>query len=1267
MGLKLLNEPSNMCMRQTIYFQLYLLISFFSFSGSIVYAQSSIALPDMAIPSPQAGEITKFGNLPVDESTGRISATIPIHTYTAGSLQVPISLSYSGGGVKVEQRPTWTGINWILNAGGVITRMVKDLPDETNKPRLFYSYEELEELRDSYEQWSNTTPSYLINSGIKLPDSLSFALSTDDYRDSEVDIFNFSFPGHSGSFYLEKDENGTWRGKLLKYDSELKIEVLDDFSEFGEYEIRIITPDATSYYFGGMTAFSGATEIPSRATEETQLVDRSGGPLNVGKRAKTAFYLTMIESYTGDRVFFEYHTKDEYDVFSATSGYLDEVLYTSREYGVGTSIVNCSQLSLTGVVDPHIVRNVVYNGKFLKRMWSNVTGGNPLNYDIVFESFEATANIGANNPQQMKFRVLSSIDYSKGSAELEYIPSKTQLQQSSSREKFFLTDVKNLSINNNAVQKYQMEYNDPLGLPATTLSNSQDLLGYFNGKTNPSLLPKNSLTSLMDHLGSVFGPSNGPSTFSAVANFTGYESQLGDRTSSFQHATKGILKKIKYPTGGSTEFFYEPIVRDKQIKATKGLAAFRNKLYNPQDQLVGYTGIGCLPILILDEAVDTTSVFMTQNIIMNLGIDVENRNIVTEGDYVEIIQRDCQGVQISRKQWDFPANGVDQYLITHFDTTMEFTITKGQRCTFEIRWGSGTHGQLADNPNTYIEVGASFEYVVGYDPDEGSGIRIKKIIDYANDSALNSPAQTRRFYYKTLKDVVTGKSDSFKKLYTPLFHSLKHTLLSCQDNNSNTSETIYVTLISLGSNSFTNNLFGEVWGMFPVVTTSIGGDNFEGGGIEKHYRTVPDDRMQNFNSPETASGTSQILDKTFEILNDSRITNRSEFNGTLVKESSWRKTGNTLHKISSTDYTYNVSVVDRANNVYSKKIAEADMQFIIQNLFFGTYATNSNKVQSVGTITKKFVDGVPITTYTIPPPPPNLSDIDNDSIPNSIDPDFEGYPDIVPFEEMTDEMLEAPFRRVTTTSHTYYYANRALVFKEDKDESDGAISQTKYYYPVDTQLNGLNIPSYDLGAYESLTNCNRIGNPIQTEYYKNSQRLGTTRDVYSNKSVAIQLPGPDSTVNRALLAKVQTSKANNDFEDRVIYHEYDQWGNPAEVSLANGAHVVYIWNSKRQLRYKIVNATLSQSLSALQSGGEASDPENAPPPVANPFVATMPAAHVYMYAYDPLTNDLVSITDPKGDKITYEYDEFNRLKTVKDRYGNVLNEYEYHYRTQTQP
>jgi YD repeat-containing protein len=43
---------------------------------------------------------------------------------------------------------------------------------------------------------------------------------------------------------------------------------------------------------------------------------------------------------------------------------------------------------------------------------------------------------------------------------------------------------------------------------------------------------------------------------------------------------------------------------------------------------------------------------------------------------------------------------------------------------------------------------------------------------------------------------------------------------------------------------------------------------------------------------------------------------------------------------------------------------------------------------------------------------------------------------------------------------------------------------------------------------------------------------------------------------------------------------------------------------------------------------------------------------------------MTSKTDIKGRITYYEYDNFNRLKTIKDNQGNILKQYEYHCKNQ---
>jgi hypothetical protein len=84
-------------------------------------------------PSPNAAALGKYGEIPVDKSTGVPNISIPLLNLSEGGVDVSVSLSYHAGGVRVQDESSWVGLGWSLNAGGVITRTMRGLPDEYHK------------------------------------------------------------------------------------------------------------------------------------------------------------------------------------------------------------------------------------------------------------------------------------------------------------------------------------------------------------------------------------------------------------------------------------------------------------------------------------------------------------------------------------------------------------------------------------------------------------------------------------------------------------------------------------------------------------------------------------------------------------------------------------------------------------------------------------------------------------------------------------------------------------------------------------------------------------------------------------------------------------------------------------------------------------------------------------------------------------------------------------------------------------------------------
>lgn len=69
----------------------------------------------------------KYADHPVNNYTGTPKIDIALFNIKRGRINLPISLSYHGSGVRVDEIASRSGMGWVLNAGGVITRTVPAL------------------------------------------------------------------------------------------------------------------------------------------------------------------------------------------------------------------------------------------------------------------------------------------------------------------------------------------------------------------------------------------------------------------------------------------------------------------------------------------------------------------------------------------------------------------------------------------------------------------------------------------------------------------------------------------------------------------------------------------------------------------------------------------------------------------------------------------------------------------------------------------------------------------------------------------------------------------------------------------------------------------------------------------------------------------------------------------------------------------------------------------------------------------------------------
>ncbi|MBS0027236.1 RHS repeat protein [Chitinophaga sp. 22321] len=211
---------------------------------------------------------------------------------------------------------------------------------------------------------------------------------------------------------------------------------------------------------------------------------------------------------------------------------------------------------------------------------------------------------------------------------------------------------------------------------------------------------------------------------------------------------------------------------------------------------------------------------------------------------------------------------------------------------------------------------------------------------------------------------------------------------------------------------------------------------------------------------------------------------------------------------------------------------------------------------------------------------------------------------------------------------------------------DGKITETNIKYSSD--LNNI-----------KLVNARMLSTALETEMKINGKLVSKAETKYDNPS-SLQVTSINSY-----------EMQNQSAQTKVIFSNYDSYGNPVETKTPKGipTAVIYGYNNTKPIA-KIEGSSYAQiiSLPAVQNAITASNsatPENESDlktALENLRISSfLKEFNVSTYTWDVLTG-MTSITTPNGSKEMYTYDKAGRLEKVVDQNGKTLKTYQYNYK-----
>jgi YD repeat-containing protein len=493
------------------------------FYSLLTTAQNTQNTPfrEVSIASPTAAALSKYADMPVSNHTGIPQVAVPIYTVKEGPLELPISISYHAGGLKVQETASWVGQGFSLVCGGVITRNVAGACDELG-------YNLNGQTHGHYSDYGYQN--YLVVTG---NDPTPNGLTTDDQpiaagqKDGEPDLYFFNFGGYNGKFYFNDD-----RTPVLVPEQDLKI--VPNYQGPGNMDgFTITTPDGTNYYFGRTPSATDTDPIEFANPFSVQ-----GGTFY--NNIASGWYLNKVASADGQFVINLSYVPENYSYHTIAMNPIEGTQTWTPQPGSwewqspATRAYNLIKTFTKGVR----LSQVSYSAGTV-----SFVGGNPRE-DLGAYTFNindqtnteakplANITIAANNGDCKQFNFATSYFTNTTEALPDYF-TYLAVDIQTDRKRLRLDSVTEKSCDGSIINPpYKFTY--ATETVPRRLSFGQDHWGFSNGITNNTgVIPTYTLNKYTDIPGA-------------------------NRDAAWPAMRAASLQKITYPTGGSTSLEFEP-------------------------------------------------------------------------------------------------------------------------------------------------------------------------------------------------------------------------------------------------------------------------------------------------------------------------------------------------------------------------------------------------------------------------------------------------------------------------------------------------------------------------------------------------------------------------------------------------------------------------------------------------------------------------------------------------------------------------------------